>query len=236
VRPPPFDWWRTVFVLLPAIATYTIVLGILSLASTLVDRRGRFAHRCAQWWSRAILGTTGVTIDRRGSLPASDTGCVFVANHSSFYDIPILFAAIPRQLRIVAKAALGRLPFIGWHLRWAGHLLIDRQHPGAGVLKRMRRMTAQEASLIVFPEGSRTIDGQLLRFKGGVFLLAIESGVPIVPISISGSRTVMPKGRFMVHPARVRVTVHDLIPTSGLTREDARTLADRVRAIVASAV
>jgi 1-acyl-sn-glycerol-3-phosphate acyltransferase len=235
VTVPPFHWWRTVFVLIPFIGVYTIVLGVLSLASSLVSRRGAFAHRCAQWWAKLILVTSGVRVVRRGAaLPPGQASCVFVANHASTYDIPILFAAIPRQLRIIAKAALGRFPFIGWHLQRSGHLLVDRRHPGASVLKKMARMTHQGASLIVFPEGSRSPDGRLLAFKGGVFLLAIESGLPVVPVSVAGSRVVMPKGRLMVCPAVVDVTVHDAIPTAGLTRGDARELADRVRAIIAA--
>jgi 1-acyl-sn-glycerol-3-phosphate acyltransferase len=236
VKLPPFHWWRTVLFLIPALALFTIVLGTMSLLSSVVDARGVFAHRCARWWSGLLLWTAGVTVERRGVPPPEATSCIFVANHSSHYDTPILFTALPRQLRIIAKATLGRIPFVGWHLQRAGHLLVDRQNPGASVLKKMQRMVRQGASLIVYPEGSRTRDGQVMKFKGGVFLLAIETGLPIVPVTVSGSRVVMPKGRLMVCPGTVTVTVHEAIPTSGLTREDARPLADRVRTIVASVV
>jgi 1-acyl-sn-glycerol-3-phosphate acyltransferase len=234
---PPLRWWWTALVLVPAIGAYTIVLGIISLLSGLVDRRGFVAHRCAQAWARSIVVTSGVRIDRRGvALPPAGDSCIFVSNHSSIYDVPILFTALPRQLRIMAKATLGYVPFIGWHLQRSGHLLVDRRNPGAGIFKRMQRMTRFGASLVVFPEGSRTPDGQVKRFKGGIFLVAIENELPIVPVSVAGSRVVMPKGRFMVCPATVQVTVHEAIPTRGLTREDARALAERVRTVVASAV
>jgi len=236
VRVRPYHWWRTVFFLIPTLALFTVVLGTMSLLSSVVDARGLFAHRCAQWWSRLLLWTAGVRIDRRGTPPPAGTSCIFVANHSSHYDTPILFTAIPRQLRIIAKATLRHVPFVGWHLSRAGHLLIDRSNPGAGVLKRMQRMMRQGASLIVYPEGARTRDGKLMKFKGGVFLLAIENGLPIVPVTVAGSRAVMPRGRLMVCPASVQVTVHDAIPTVGLAREDARALADRARDVVASAL
>lgn len=233
----PFRWWWTALVLVPTIAAYTIVLGTASLLSGLIDGRGIWPHRCAQLWARLILITSGVRIDRRGRpLPAAGESCIFVANHSSIYDVPILFTALPRQLRIMAKAALGYVPFIGWHLRRGGHVLVNRTNPGAGIFKRMQRMARSGASLVVFPEGSRTIDGAVQRFKGGIFLLAIENGLPVVPVSVSGSRIVMPKGRFMVCPATVDVTVHAAIPTRGLSRDDARALAERVRGIVGSAV
>jgi 1-acyl-sn-glycerol-3-phosphate acyltransferase len=233
---PPFHWWRTVFYLIPALVVATVVLGTLSLLSGLIDPRGRLAHQCAQWWSRWLLWTARVHVEQVGTLPAEEASAVFVANHSSHYDTPIMFTAVPHQLRIIAKAALGRIPFVGWHLHRAGHLLIDRQKPGPAVLRKMRRMVSQGASLIVYPEGSRTPDGEVHTFKGGVFLLAIESALPIVPISIRGSRAVMPKGRLMVCPGRVRVTVHEAISTKDLTRDAARALAARVQSIVASGV
>lgn len=233
---PPFHWWRTVFWLIPVVAAYTVALGVLSLVASLLGNPS-FAHRCAQWWARLILWTSGVTIAHDGApLPAPDQGCIYVANHASFYDIPILFAAIPRQLRIMAKATLGYVPFIGWHLRLSGHLLVNRTRPGASIFKKMQRMSRGGASLIVFPEAGRSDDGTLLPFKGGVFLLAIESGLPVVPVTIAGSRVVMPRGRLRVEPTTVRVTVHPPIVTAGLARGGARALAERVRGIVASAL
>lgn len=233
---PPYHWWRTVFFLIPAIGLYTIVLGTVSLLSTFVDRRGHFAHRCARAWSWLILKTTGVTVDVKGALPKGDRSYVFASNHQSIYDIPVLFWTLALQLRIIAKASLGGFPFLGWHLQRAGHLLVDRDNPGAGVLKKMQRMVMQRASLIIFPEGTRSRDGLVGRFKGGVFLLAIDSSLPVVPVSISGSRHVMLKGRLMTCPGHVRVTVHPPVETAGLTRADARALAARVRDQVAGDV
>jgi 1-acyl-sn-glycerol-3-phosphate acyltransferase len=237
VRLPPFHWWRTVGFLIPTIAVYTVVLGVISLVTRPVDRAGHFAHRCAQWWGAAILRTTGVVVRRTGAdLPPVASSCIFVANHSSFYDIPVIFATLPHQLRLMAKATLGYVPFIGWHLRWSGHLLVNRQNPGASIFKKMQRLTTLGASLLVFPEGSRTRDGQVRRFKGGIFLLAIETGWPIVPLTIVGTRAVMPAGRLMTCPGRVTLLVHEPIPTAGLSRRDARALAERVREVVAEPV
>lgn len=233
---PPFHWWRTVFFLIPAIGLYTIGLGILSLASSLFDSGGEFAHRCAQWWGRAIVWTTGVRITRRGELPPPRTSCIYVANHASIYDIPVLFVAIPTQLRLIAKDTLGYVPFIGWHLSRTGHLLLNRKRPGASVFKRMQRMVGQGASLLVFPEGSRSRDGSLRPFKGGIFLLAIENRLPVVPVSLAGMRAVMPRGRLMVCPAAVHATVHEPISTEGMSRGDARALAERVKQIIAQGI
>jgi 1-acyl-sn-glycerol-3-phosphate acyltransferase len=233
VKAPPYHWWRTVFFLIPAVSVYTIVLGTASLLSTLIDREGDAGHRCARAWAWLILKTTGVRVRVSGleHLERSRS-YVVAANHQSIYDIPILFAALPLQLRIVAKDSLGRIPFLGWHLQRTGHLLIDRKHPGAGILKRMAALVRAARSLIVFPEGTRSADGRVGRFKGGIFLLAIDSGLPVLPISVARSRFVMTKGRLMVCPDEVVVTVHAPMPTTGITREDAREFAEQVREVV----
>jgi 1-acyl-sn-glycerol-3-phosphate acyltransferase len=233
----PFHWWRTVFFLIPAVTLYTIVLGTASLVSTIFDRTGDFGHRCARAWAWLILKTTGVRVSVAGLEHLDPTRTyVLAANHQSIYDIPIVFASLPLQLRIVAKDSLGRIPFLGWHLQRTGHLLIDRRNPGAGVLKRMAQLVGGARSLIVFPEGTRSADGRVGRFKGGIFLLAIDSGLPVLPISIARSRFVMQKGRLMVCPEEVALTVHPAIPTTGVARDQAREFAERVRDIVCSGV
>ena len=227
-------FWYAILFLIPVISLFTVVFGTLSLAAGLIDRSGRSAHACARAWSRLILLASGTRVEVRGALPPAGA-YVYAANHQSLYDIPILFWSIPRQLRIIAKASLGKIPFLGWHLRLAGHLLVDRDKPGAGILKRMRGLVAEHASLIVFPEGTRSTGGAVGRFKGGVFLLAIEHGLPIVPVSVEGSRHVMRRGEVMVRPGRVTVTIHDPVATTGLGRDDARALGERVKQIVESA-
>ena len=231
----PFHWWRTVFYLIPAVSLYTIVFGTLSLLSTLVDRTGDLGHRCARAWSWLILKTSGVEVVVEG-LERLDPArsYVFAANHQSIYDIPIVFASLPFQLRILSKDSIGRVPFLGWHLRWTGHVLVDRAKPGAGVVKKMARLVAKGHSLIVFPEGTRSVDGSVARFKGGPFMIALQAALPVVPITLIGSRHVMFRGDVTVRPGRVTLIVHDPIETSGVSREAAREFATNVRDIVAS--
>jgi 1-acyl-sn-glycerol-3-phosphate acyltransferase len=225
-----FHFWRTVLYLIPAVTLYTIVLGTVSLVSSVFDRTGDAGHKCARAWAWLILTTTGVRV-RVSGLERLDPSrsYVFAANHQSIYDIPIIFTALPFQLRIVAKESLGRIPFLGWHLQRTGHLLVDRARPGAGIVKKMARLVGERHSLIVFPEGTRSVDGVVARFKGGPFVLAFEAGVPIVPVSIAGSRHVMKKGRLMVCPGDVTVTVHEPIETNAAARTAVRELAERAR-------
>ena len=240
-RIPPYHWWRTVFFLIPAISVYTIVLGVLSILSSVFDRRGRAAHGCARAWAWLILRTTGVHVAVEGLERLSPGRTyVFVSNHQSIYDIPVIFASLPYQLRIIAKESLAKFPVLGWHLKRGGHLFVDRRHPDrAGILKRWRSLVSEGLSLIIFAEGTRSWDGVVARFKAGSFLLAIEAGLPIVPLAVVGTRRVMPKGRLRTEPAHVSLIVHDPIQPLALdapTIQDAKTLAERVQAIVAAAV
>ncbi|MEW6323278.1 MAG: lysophospholipid acyltransferase family protein [Acidobacteriota bacterium] len=237
---PPFHWWRTVFFLIPAIAVYTIVLGTLSIGSSLFEPKGYFAHGCARLWSWLILATTGVRVRVEG-LERVERGrtYVFVSNHQSIYDIPVLFASLPFQLRIIAKESLGSFPFLGWHLRRTGHMLVDRRRPDrSAIFGWAERLTSRGLSLIVFPEGTRSATGAVGPFKGGGFYLAMQAGLPIVPVSVSGSRHVMLKGRLMTCPGEVRLVIHDPISTEASAEpstRDVRALASRVREVIAAA-
>lgn len=240
-RIPPYHWWRTVFFLIPAISVYTLVLGAASIASSLVDRRGRLAHGCARAWSWLILKTTGVRVQVAG-LERIDprTTYVFVSNHQSIYDIPVIFASIPAQLRIIAKASLARFPVLGWHLKRGGHLFVDRTNPDrAGILARWRALVKDGLSLIIFAEGTRSMDGRVARFKAGSFLLALEAGLPIVPIAVVGTRHVMQKGRLRTEPGHVELVIHDPIVLPRIESpgvHDAKALAEQVHAIVSATV
>ena len=153
------------FFLIPVISVYTIVLGTASLCSTLFDRTGDVGHRCARAWAWLILKTTGVRVHVTG-LERLDPSKSYVlaSNHQSIYDIPSVFASLPLQLRIVAKQSLGSFPFLGWHLQRTGHLLVDRRHPGSDIVRKMARLVRESHSLIVFPEGTRSLDGDVARF------------------------------------------------------------------------
>ena len=236
-----FHWFRTVFWLIPTIAVYTIILGFLSVTSSLFDRRGYFGHACARAWSWLILATTGVDVTVQGlDRVVLGKTYVFVANHQSIYDTPCLFWNIPFQLRIIAKESLGRFPVLGPHLKRTGHMLVDRKHPDrAGIFDWANRLTSNGQSLIVYPEGTRSRDGMLGKFKGGSIMLAMQAGLPLVPISVIGSRHVMKKGELTTRPGHVTLIVHEPIETA-LNPEpsvkEVRELADRVREVIRPAV
>ena len=224
--------------LIPAIGLYTIVLGTLSIASSLFEKRGYFAHWCARSWARLILVTTGVSVRVEGLDRVRAGGSyVFVSNHQSHYDTAVLFATLPHQLRIIAKDSLGNFPFLGWHLRRTGHILVDRRKPdSAAIIKWADRLLTQGLSLIVYPEGTRSMDGRVHRFKPGSFLIALQTSLPVVPLSIVGTRQIHRKGELAAHPGSVKLVFHEPIDTRTLSGTDPRAFGERVRQIIAPLV
>src|SRR5262249_47210536 len=202
------------------ISIYTIVLGAASIVSSLFDRRGYFAHGCARAWSWLILKTTGVRlrVDGLDRIVPGKT-YIFVSNHQSHYDTPVVFLSLPYQLRIIAKEALTPFPVLGWHPRRGGPPFVDRRDPDReGILARWRALVSEGLSLIIYAEGTRSSDGHVARFKAGSFLLAIEAGLPIVPLAIVGTRRVMPKNRLRTEPADVTLVVHDPIQPTAIAQ------------------
>ena len=165
---------------------------------------------------------------------------VFISNHQSIYDIPVIFASLPFQLRIIAKESLGRFPFLGWHLIRAGHLLVDRRNPDrSGILKRWRRLVSDRLSLIFFLRAREAPTARSTVSKRVAFCWRWKPGLTIVPLSVSGSRHVMQKGRLMTCPGHVTLQVHEPIASPRIespTADDARELASRIETIVRSAV
>jgi len=155
----------------------------------------------------------------------------FCVNHQSHMDIPIVLVSVPVQFRFLAKKELFSIPFLGWHLRRSGQVPIDRENPRAAV-KSLRAAAAQVQKgtpVVIFPEGGTSIDGEIHPFKGGGFVLATQSLVDVIPVTIRGSRRVLvPKTRY-VRSGKVEVIIGAPIPSRGLSSD---ALAARTREIM----
>jgi len=221
----------------PLIYLYTALCGTASLLGSLFDARGRWQHACARVWSWLILKTSGIRVRVEGSEhvnPHAPT--VYCANHQSAMDIPVLFVNLPVQFRFVAKRSLFHLPFLGWHLRRSGHIAVDRDRPREALksMETVAQKIREGKSVLLFPEGHRSRSGEMLPFKGGSFRIAILAGVPIVPITLNGTRAVLTPDSFHVHAGRVEMIVHPPIETGGLTLQDTDALSTKVREAIAS--
>ena len=229
------SWVRSIFLLDPLIYLYTMVLGTLSLLSSLFDRHGRVQHGFARLWSWLILKTclsrTGVVgLDRLDrSRPY-----VFAANHASALDIPMLYVYLKGQFRIIAKKELFRYPFMGWHLRRSGQLPIDRDNALASLrsLNRAAGSLRSGMPLVVFPEGGRSATGRIQPFQSGAFYIAIKAKVDVVPMALVGTYEVLPMNSFHIRPGVMELVVGDPIPTAGYGLRDMDALAARVQQAV----
>jgi 1-acyl-sn-glycerol-3-phosphate acyltransferase len=227
---------RSYFVYVPLVYLYTLVLGILSLLWSLFDKSGRVQHGFARQWSRMILKTGFVPVHVEG-LENIDPAhpAVYAANHLSALDIPVLYASVPGQFRIMAKKELFRYPVLGWHLQRSGQIPIfyGDAHASVGSLKRAGRTLRKGLPLMVFPEGGRSPNGQLQPFMGGAFFAAIAEQVPVIPIAIVGTYELLPMNSFYAMPGPVAMIVGKPIATTGMRLRNMDKLATQVRDAIA---
>jgi 1-acyl-sn-glycerol-3-phosphate acyltransferase len=217
---------------IPLIYLYTIVMATISLAVSIFDRSGRGQHWCAQVWSRMIVRTTRTKVRVTGTENIKPgESYVFLSTHQSYMDIPVMLGYLPAQLRIAAKKEVFRIPFLGWHMRRAGHISIDRGSTAVAVqnLQRAAGEIKNGVSAFLYPEGTRSPDGRLQPFKKGGFKLAMQAGVPIVPVTILGTRAVLPRDSIIFRRGAVEMFVHAPIETRDLTDDDLPQLMDSVR-------
>lgn len=217
----------------PLIYLYTIVLGTLSLLSSFFDPTGKIQHGFARIWSWLILKTsqTPLTIEGLENLDTSKP-YIYAANHSSALDIPALYVALPFQFRIMAKQELFRYPFLGWHLKRSGQIAIDRENARTSMrsLSTAANLLKTGMPLVVFPEGGRSTDGEILPFLGGTFYVAIKAGTPIVPVALTGTLQALPMNHYIIKPTKFRAIFGEPISTEGYTPRDMEKLSARVKA------
>src|SRR5947209_33154 len=180
----------------PGIVLATIFFGSISLVVSFFDRTGAIQIRVARAWAKTLLALSGVQVKVEGLQEVLPTGSyVFISNHLSFMDTPVVLANIPVQFRFLAKRGLFQIPFLGQHLTRAGHIPVPREDPRAAV-KTMQlaaeTIQRKKISLLIFPEGGRSHDGELQPFKEGGAYIAIRAGVPVGAVVITGTREVLP--------------------------------------------
>jgi 1-acyl-sn-glycerol-3-phosphate acyltransferase len=223
---------------LVVVAVFTPILSLLILLlAPFDDREGRLAYRVGRLWTWLVLRTAGVHLKVSGlDRLEKNRPYIFIANHQSHIDIPILVQSLPGfQLRWIAKKTLAYIPFFGWALVASRHILIDRTNRAAAMssLTKARKKLDAGISVVIFPEGTRGVRGRLGRFKRGALLLAIKTNTPIVPVTISGSWRIIGRKEWRIKSGEVEVFVHEPI---ALERDgkDSEELTERVRDIIQS--
>ena len=221
----------------PAIILATIVMASISLICSLWDRAGVTQHKVARLWGRMLLALGFVRCEVHG-IEKLDCGAsyVLVANHASYFDTPTILSSIPLQFRFFAKQGLFSVPFMGWHLRRAGHLPVVRDDPRASIrsMSEGARIIAEKGvSVLLFPEGGRS-EVQMRPFKEGAAYIALKAGVPAVPIGLVDTRKALPMHSCMVRPVTVKLYVGDPIPTTGMKLHDRGRLNELLQEQVAA--
>ena len=210
----------------------TAVLGSAAGAVGLVSQRS--AARIAHLWGRICLWIAGVRVVVEGLDHIEDARpYVIMANHESSLDIVVLLTALPSsvELRFLAKKSLFGIPFLGWAMKAAGFIPVDREDRSTAVatLNQTLAEVARGGSPLVFPEETWTTDGRLLPFARGGFLVALKAGLPILPVGLEGPRLVLPPNEGLVRPRPVTVRVGQPIPTDGLGVSSRGELMERTR-------
>ncbi len=217
----------------------TFVLAFSAIIFTFVDQGGSMYHWHARLWARLGLWLAGVKVEVTGdeNVP-TDTPVIFMSNHQGNFDILALLLVVPRKFAWIAKEELFRIPVFGHSMARAGYIPLDRSD-GRRALRSMDAAAAKirsGASVVIFPEGTRTTDGALLPFKRGGFLVAARAGVPIVPVTIDGSLQINPPRRIELHPGTIRVRFGEPIAIADGVRVKDEQLMAQVRAAIASAL
>ena len=225
------------FVQLSLLALITVPLAVLTTALGLFDAQGKRVYRINKLWTWLILRLGGISVRVHGlENIVPDRQYIFIANHQSNIDIPVLTQSLGRfQLRWIAKKELLWVPFFGWAMWATKHITINRADRLAAVksLARAEERLAAGISIVIFPEGTRSHDGKMLRFKKGGFLLAVQSRTPVVPVAIKGSSRILPVGGWRLRSGVVDVFVDKPIAVDGFHIGKLRPLSEAARQVIA---
>lgn len=210
----------------------TVVLGIAAIVTSYFSKTGNAVHWVAKIWGRAILLVSLVKVHVHGTEHlVRGRSVIFMSNHQSNFDIPVFFCGLPVQFRWLAKAELFKIPIFGRGMRGAGYISIDRSDRRSAMasLARAAETIRDGASVLIFPEGTRTKDGSLRDFKKGGFILAVDAGVPVVPMAVYGTFDIMPRGSLLIRRRSVHIAFGPAIDAAKYNRATKSELMDAVR-------
>lgn len=216
----------------PLIILSTIFMGTVSVIASFFDADGRKQHAIARQWARMLLVIAGVSVRVTG-MENVEPGAnyVFVGNHLSLFDTPVVLGNIPHQFLFLVSAKYVKLPFLGTHLRRSGHFSVDASDTRSSLkimTEAARRIQERGLSVLLFPEGSRA-RGPMQEFKEGAAYIAIKSQAPVIPFALRGTREVLPVGSLHVRGVPVDFVLGQPIPTEGMTLKDRERLTETMR-------
>jgi 1-acyl-sn-glycerol-3-phosphate acyltransferase len=212
---------------------WTPIWATIGIIFSFFDWSGRPIAWVAKQWSKLLLFISGIpyTVNGLDHLDP-DQQYVFTANHESAFDILLVYAALPHKLVFLAKTELKKIPFLGWAMVLGKHIFVDRKNHKAALASMdiaKDSLKKYPRSIMIFPEGTRSLDGQMKPFKRGGTVLAIETGLPVVPVAICGTFDVIKKGSFNIYPKTIGLVIGHPVPTTGLSIKDRNTVTETLR-------
>ncbi len=228
---------RTAFVVL-ALAVVTLVAGLPLLIYAILSGNVKPLYWAGVLSTARVLRLAGLRVRAEGLENIPPGTCVFAANHTSNVDPPAIVSAIPRRIAVLAKRSLFAIPIVGRAFRTAQYVPVDRGNPkrAAASVALAAEYMKKGVSFLIFPEGTRSPDGRLLPFRRGSFALAIEAGVPVVPVACSGAHRILAKNSFRMRPGEVVVRFCPAIDSASYSLDERGALAERAHAAVAAAL
>ena len=217
------------------IISLSIILGTVAVVLGVFDRSGNQSHKVAALWSRLICRWNGIKVKITGAeniLVGQPQ--IFIANHQGYYDIFALAGYLAVQLRWVSKSVLFRIPFMGWAMTAAGYIPVERNNRKQSYQAFLNTLEAIKAgsSIVVFPEGTRSEDGNIGVFKKGSQLLAQRAKVPMVPVTIIGTQDIIRKGSMLIHPKVVQIIISPCITLEGKDAKKGDEVLQEIRNII----
>jgi len=230
---------RTLLIKDPLIVLATVLMGSLSLIVSIHDPAGDRQLAMARTWAKMLLKIMGIRVTVEGAEKVdSQKNYIFVCNHLSYADTPVILANVPCRFRFMAKQELFQIPFLGHHLTTAGHVSVNFENPREIVrtlTAAARQIREKNLSILIFPEGGRT-QGALEPFREGAAFIAIKAGIPIVPMGLIGTRRIVPIHGTTIRGGAVRLIISDPVPTEGLKAGDRERLSLELRERVAALI
>ena len=227
-----FFRWFTYLVLMPLFGVATAAFGSAALLTSLFDGSGRIQHFIAQAWAGMVLriGLSPVRVVGAENFQVGQPA-IYVCNHLSYMDTPVVLSKLPFQFRILARHDLFKIPFIGWYLQRSGQIPVDSSHLRSSLGSLNRGVGALRAGmpLVIFPEGGRSPDGHLQSFLQGPAYMAIRAQVPLIPMALVGTHELMPMHTYHLQPRPLLLIVGPPISTAGYTTKMANALTERIR-------
>jgi len=211
----------------------TVFWGSCALLISLVDRQGKWVHACAKNWGASIFRICNVQVQTEGKEKLDREGSyVVMSNHCSLFDIPTVLTSLPFPFRMLAKASLFRIPFMGWYMSRVGYIPVKRDDPKKAreSIENAASRVASGLSVLIFPEGTRSVEGEVARFKRGGVNLAHTAAVSVVPVAIINSGRLLPRGSWHADPGVITMRIGDPINPENFS--DPRALASNVRSAI----